>query len=223
MQSPSNVHWTLRAHLVQFICLVNELQPMYTILEMNNLSVGVLSRIVRRCSRVVDAAEVPRLSGDGRFISRFLIRNCGNYLAQKMPPGTYGTDKALPAAQAIAASLVREPSHRRLNRTQLSTTAPRWVWDPNVYTTQRWQRANIVQDIIGRERELGKFRIFTQGQLSVSMGAPPWRRQDLLEWQHTPRDVLQFRPDMVWVNAEVWAAPAGKDTGFHYSVFGLTL
>jgi len=219
MQQPSNVPWTLRKHLVQFICLVNELQPMYDILERNNLSTGILDRLVHRCSSV-DPAEVPRLSDDGRFISRFLVRNCGNYLEQTNLGQSRSTAEepeiAVPALEAISAALVREPSHLKLNRTQLGGRAPRWVWDPHIYSTGRWQYANIVQDIVGREKELGKFPMFTQGQPIVSMEPAPWRRQDLHEWQHTPRDVLRYRPGTVWINAEVWAAPKGKDTGFHY-------
>lgn len=216
MQRPADVRWTLRSHLVRFICLVNELQPVYDVLEKNNLSIGTLNRIVRRCSSLQPSAELPRLTDNGRFISRFLVRNCGNYLARLHPSENLEAEEVLSAADALNAALVREPTHTVFNRTQLAASAPRWVWDPNIYSTRTWERANIVQDIVGHERELGKFHTFTQGQRAVSMGAPPWRRQDLYEWQHTLRDVLQYRAGVAWMNAEIWAAPKGKDTGFHY-------
>lgn len=211
--APLDIPWTLRSRLVHFICLVNELQPVYEVLERNNLSTGILNGIVRRCSREKLFGELPRLTSDGHFISQFLVRNCGNYLS-KRPSAPDGHDRF--NAKLLNAAIAMEPSHVVLNRTQLSARAPRWVWDPNIYTKGIWQRANIVQDVVGRERELGKFRVFHQGQSIVSRDVPHWRRQDLHEWQHTLRNALLYRPGLLWMNAEVWAAPKGKDTGYHY-------
>merc|ERR1712060_1007256 len=77
--------YLLRSHYAHFVCIVNELRPVYLVLEKNSLPVGALRRIVHRCSHVAKRAadkleELPALTGDGRFLSRFLVRNCGNYL-----------------------------------------------------------------------------------------------------------------------------------------------
>lgn len=221
---PADIPRTLRSHLAHFICLVNELRPVYHILENNNLSVGVLNGIVHRCARsdtmgAMGAAELPELTSDRKFLSDFLIRNCGNFLTHvSWPDGKLATAKRDESDNAASAALggIREPMHTVLNYTQLGARAPRWAWSPHVHDTQKYGRMNIVHDVFGKEHELAKFRMFTQGQAEVSMGHPRWRRQDLYEWQHTLRDTMYYRPGVVWVNAEVWAAPAGKDTGFHY-------
>jgi len=209
--NPGKQRWALRTHLVQFVCLVNELGPLYDVLEKNNLSIGTLNRITRRCSREQPTDEWPRLTSDGSFVSRFLVRNCDSYLPRKRP-SPEGEANEDPVRECP----LREPLHATLNHTQLSARAPRWVWDPEIYRTKRWENANIVGDILGREKDLGRFKTFTQGQPHVSMVTPRWRRQDLNEWDHTPRDAMEYRPGVVWVNSEVWAAPAGKDTGWHY-------
>eukprot|EP00933_Yihiella_yeosuensis_P049160 TRINITY_DN4579_c3_g5_i1.p1 TRINITY_DN4579_c3_g5~~TRINITY_DN4579_c3_g5_i1.p1 ORF type:complete len:375 (+),score=42.87 TRINITY_DN4579_c3_g5_i1:62-1126(+) len=206
--------WKLRAHLAHFICFVNELQPLYPLLEINNLSTGVLNSIVHRCSMTTSPHEpIPELTSNGQFLSHFLIRNCGNYL-RKDPRGTQS-----PREESVSETLdsaAYRPVHLVLNRTQLGARAPRWVWDPEIYTKGVWQYANIVQDIFGKEHELGRYRLFMQGQSSVSMEHPRWRRLDLQEVDHMLRDVLRFKPGLAWINAEVWAAPKGKDTSFHY-------
>ncbi|CAK0888321.1 unnamed protein product [Prorocentrum cordatum] len=173
--SSSSSHAQLGHRLTQFVCLVNELQPFYEVLERNNLSAGTLEQLIRRCSfrtkdpeAFDDGWQPPPLTADGRFLSRFLVRNCGNY--RREVPAAAGGEAVLSPGP------VCEPAHAVLNRTQLAARAPRWVWDPAEYQTRRWERANIVQDIVGREKELGRFRTFTQGQPLVSMGAPAWRR-----------------------------------------------
>lgn len=225
-------HWLLRTRLAQFICLVNELQTVYQDLAQNNLARRLLDNIVRRCvSRAENAwmatSQLPELTDNGAFLSQFLIRQCGSYFpldAHELKPAATGSNVAslLSTNEGVAAlsralrASARRPVHVVLNRTQLLGRAPRWVWDPETYKSERWQRANIVQDFYGREEELGRYRLFTQGQSNVSMVHPPWRRQDLIQQQHSLRDVLVYRPGLVWINAEVWAAPKGKDTGYHY-------
>eukprot|EP00928_Gymnodinium_smaydae_P057657 TRINITY_DN40878_c0_g1_i1.p1 TRINITY_DN40878_c0_g1~~TRINITY_DN40878_c0_g1_i1.p1 ORF type:complete len:385 (+),score=25.08 TRINITY_DN40878_c0_g1_i1:64-1155(+) len=214
---PERVHRTLKQHLAQFICLTNHLQPFYPVLKENALPVRTIRDIVARCN-FSSGVDVPALSADSSFLSRFLLRQCESY---KGPPGADAEQEIRELSEVeqkladigVEFSLNR-PSHLILNETQLSHTVPRWLWDARLHGRFE-DYPPIVQMMPGHADELRNWPIFAQGQ-DIQRGHDPVWRQQRHEWEHTLFDTLQYRPGSLWVEPEIWLQAKGRVTRFHY-------
>eukprot|EP00747_Dinoflagellata_sp_TGD_P207230 gnl/TRDRNA2_/TRDRNA2_80817_c0_seq1.p1 gnl/TRDRNA2_/TRDRNA2_80817_c0~~gnl/TRDRNA2_/TRDRNA2_80817_c0_seq1.p1 ORF type:complete len:367 (-),score=50.81 gnl/TRDRNA2_/TRDRNA2_80817_c0_seq1:69-1169(-) len=213
-----------RSRLAQFVCLTNELRPVYNVLRLNALPAAVLRELVTRCNATAtDAAEagiLPELTSDGRFLSRFLVRNCDSWQTSPARTRWEAPSGSLPGAPSDAAV---EPTLLKLGSGSRVDSVPRWLWDPELHPPFHvlMNHGVSVRPLPGRELELSKHPLFAQNQSSTkaTFGAkrPRWRRGTLdTELDHSLGDAVHYLPGMLWVEPELWVFKKNLVTEFHY-------
>lgn len=221
---PKNVRGLLRSHLVQFVCLTNELEEFYHVLKADTLPSEHLRELIARCNATGGGDSLPSLSVSGQFLSSFLVRNCDNWRGTSWKHDSGSTDperspkrnvqRAAAVISATGLNLERdEPSLASLHQQQLDEHIPRWLWDERMYPEAEIK--TVVKAVQGHEDELGTFPVFTSTQKVVRIRKPRWRQLHP-EWEHGLERIMDFLPGTLWIEPEMWMQPKGRKTDFHY-------
>mmetsp|Transcript_36601 Transcript_36601/g.59051 ORF Transcript_36601/g.59051 Transcript_36601/m.59051 type:complete len:384 (-) Transcript_36601:46-1197(-) len=216
---------TDREHLAELLCVTNGLRPLYEELRANKLAAKDLQNLVESC-RVEPGkeADLPLLTADGDFLGSFFVRNCGAF--QEAAEGKRRSGRAttpVPDAHVEDFSFSRaEPSLLQLTDAEREKLFPRWLWDvsqaPGFEEQLKGQLKGFkIEAQLGFEAELALFPLLTQNLSGKTGQAATWRNPwDVVQSKKNLDGVLDYEPDSIWMEPEIWVQRKGKETTFHY-------